>query len=186
MDAGESRWIWVLGREVAVLGVATLGTVIFLLHPELYLTGAPGHEITAANFLLVTTVLYVLLRLIFFVASYYIPRTRPHLIVCPDCGRVFDKAHPAAERQRKGPSTPKPTEREVLAAVMLRKAIDDARKSSTRRLAGPPDPPPPPAEAENPPISVEEFERILHDLDRSRRPGRSDDAGPKGPRPPSG
>ena len=186
MDLGDRRFVGVVGRELALVGVAVLGTVVFLLHPELYLTGSPGHAITLGNFLLVTVILYVLLRLIFFVAGYYLPRPAPKTVVCPECGHALDGSHPKTVRHRKVMLSAKPTEREVLAAVMLRKAIDDARKSSHRRLAGPAELPPPPSDAENPPISVEEFERILQDLDRSRRPRRGDDPGPRGPSPPSG
>lgn len=186
MDLGDRRLVGVVGREMALAGVAILGTVVFLLHPELYLNGSPGHAVTVGNFLLVTVILYVLLRLIFFVAGYYLPRTAPRVVVCPECGHPLDGSHTKTARHRKILLTAKPTEREVLAAVMLRKAIDDARKSSQRRLAGASELPPPPSDVENPPISIEEFERILQDLDRSRRPRRGDDPGPKGPSPPSG
>ena len=184
MKASESGFARTTAREFAVLAVAALGAYLFFIHGSLYLQpGSAARPLTFEGFLLVTTILYLLLRLIFVVASLYYPRARPAYVVCPDCGRALeDDATKTAERHRKHPLSPKPTEKEVLAAIMLRKAIDDARRSARKDLSGPrahvvrlPGNP------ENLPLPMDELERILRDLDKPRGSRGSQDRTPRAP-----
>jgi hypothetical protein len=187
MDPANRRWLRLASRELSVAGIAGLSAWLFLIHPILYLNGAAGHDVTAANLLVTTAVLYVTIRLIFIAAAMYFVSSPTTYVVCPQCGRAIQDGSPRAiARHHRIAVTPKPTEQEVLAAVMLRKAIDDARRVAGKSLAGPPDAPALPGDFENPPISVDEFERILRDLDLSRSGGRSQERRPKGPAPPSG
>jgi hypothetical protein len=172
----ESGFTRSTAREFAVLAVAALGAYLFFIHGALYLQpGSSSRPVTLEGFLLVTALLYLLLRLTFVVAGFYLPPAQPKYVVCPECGEKQDEAHPVEVAwRRRVPASAKPSDKEVLAAVMLRKAIDDARRTAQKNLSGPktgglllP------GEAENPPLSYEEFERILRDLD-SKRFGRDD------------
>ncbi len=187
MNPANRRWLRLAARELGVLAIAGLSAWLFLIHPELYLNGTARHDITPANFLVTTAVLFVAIRLVFVVAAMYFTPRRTTFVVCPECGRPVENASPqAVARHHRISVTPKPTEQEVLAAVMLRKAIDDARRVAGKSLAGPSEVAGLPGDFENPPISLDEFERILRDLDISRGAGRSTDRRPKGPSPPTG
>ncbi len=186
MELSESRYAKATAREFAVLAIAAIGTFLFFIHGSLYLQpGSQARPLTLEGFLLVTTILYLFLRLIFVVAGFYFPRARTEYVVCPECGREYDDAQPEEVAQHhRATVTPRPTEREVMAAIMLRRAIDDARRSSHRDLAGPRDVVARlPGEVENTSVPPDEFDRILRQLDATRG-GR----GPSGRRPrgPSG
>lgn len=186
MELSESRYVRQTAREFAVLAVAAIGAFLFFIHGSLYLqAGSTGRPLTLEGFLLVTTVLYLFLRLIFLVAGFYFPRARPEYVVCPECGRAYDEAVPGeAAEHRRTAVTPRPTEKEIMAAIMLRKAIDDARRSSRRDLAGPRDEVVRlPGEVENTGVPPDEFDRILKQLDArgGRGPSERRPRGPSGP-----
>ena len=168
-------------RETSVLAIAMVGAFLFFIHGSLYLqAGSAGRPVTLEGFLLVTAILYLFLRLIFVVAGLYFPRPRRAYAVCPKCGRTFDATTPA--RRRRVAVTPRPSEKEDLAAIMLRRAIDDARRSARKDLSGPRSRVANvPGEVENPVVSPEEFERILRQLDASRLGRGPGDRGPRGP-----
>jgi hypothetical protein len=184
MELRESEFARTMAREFAVLAVAAVGAYLFFIHGSLYLqAGSAARPLSLEGFLLVTAIVYLFLRLIFVVAGLYYPRARSEVGVCPECGRALDPASPEhAPRHARTSLPPRPTEKEVLAAVLLRKAIDDARRSARKDLSGPgPDMIRVPGDIENAPVPVEEFERILRQLD-SR--GEMRDPGgrrPKGP-----
>ncbi len=184
MKLSESAYVRTTAREFAVLGVAALGAYLFFIHGSLYLQpGSQARPLTLEGFLLVTTILYLLLRLIFVVAALYYPRPRTELTVCAECGREIEASgHEAEERHRRVTLSPRPTEREVLAAIMLRKAIDDARRSAQKPLSGPRDEVVRlPGDVENLPVPVDEFERILHELDHPRDARGPPERRPRGP-----
>ncbi len=184
MELRESEFARTTAREFAVLAVAAVGAFLFFIHGSLYLSpGSAGRSLNLEGFLLVTAILYLFLRMIFVVAGLYYPRARPQVVVCEECGRALDPASSGAvARHARTGLTPRPTEKEILAAVMLRKAIDEARQSAQKSLAGPrPNELRLPGDIENAPVPVEEFERILRQLDS--RGGIRDPAErrPKGP-----
>jgi hypothetical protein len=161
------------------------GALLFVFHHTFY----DGKGVTAIDmplwlFAALVTVLYLFLRMAFIVAGMFFPRKRPEFVLCPECGRELDDASPhgVADHNRIA-LTPKPTGKEVLAAIMLRKAIEDARRSARRDLAGPRvEVPSLPDDAENMPVSFEELDRILARLTPTRGPKRGSDlGGPKGP-----
>jgi hypothetical protein len=171
-------------REFGLLAVAALGAYLFFIQGALYLQeGTNGRPLTLEGFLLLTAIIYIFLRLTFLVAGLYFPRSQLEYVVCPECGRAHEQTDPKEVAwRRRVPAERKPSEKEVLAAVMLRKAIDDARRSAQKTLSGPgtggillP------GEAENPPLPYDEFERILRDLDANRSAGNPPDRRPKGP-----
>ena len=188
MELSESRFFRTTAREVAVLAIAAVGAFLFFIHGSLYLQpGSAARPLTLEGFLLVTTILYLFLRLIFVVAGLYFPKPRPEYVVCPECGRTYDDTAPgAAARHARDPVSPRPTQKEVMAAIMLRKAIDEARASSRQDLAGPRvEAPGLPGEIENRSVQPEEFDRILRQLDAARRDRGAGDRRPRGPSGPS-
>ncbi len=189
MKASQSAYFRPTARELAVLAVAALGAYLFFIHGSLYLQpGSQARPLTPEGFFLVTTILYLLLRLVIVVAGLYYPRPRTEVTVCAECGREIAEGAPdAVERHRRATLSPRPTEKEVMAAIMLRKAIDDARRSAQKPLSGPRDEVVRfPGEVENLPVPVEELDRILHDLDHlrhTRGPTERRPHGPPGPPP---
>ncbi len=184
MELSDSRYVRRTAREFAVLAVAAIGAFLFFIHGSLYLqSGSTARPLTLEGFLLVTTILYLFLRLIFLVAGFYFPQARPEYVVCPECGRAYDEAVPGeAAEHRRSAVTPRPTEREVMAAIMLRKAIDEARRSSRHELAGPRDEIVRlPGEVENASVPPEEFDRILRQLDGTRGGRGPSERRPRGP-----
>ncbi len=185
VSESPSRFARVAFREFAILVIGGIGAIVFLNHEFFYFNQkfTPYDGPMWAYFLL-AAVLYLFVRMVFLVAGMFFPRRRPEFILCPECGRELDDASPhgVAEHNRIT-LTPKPTEKEILAAIMLRKAIDDARRSAKHGLAGPrAELPSAPGEAENPPVTFEEFEKILQDIDFSAGWRRGvTDRRPKGP-----
>lgn len=172
-------------REAAILAIAAVAAVVFLNHEFFYLRGDfTPYRGPLSAYILLTAVVYLLVRVVFLVAAMFFPRKRPEFIVCPECGRALEDASPHGKAEhRRIALTPKPTEKEVLSAIMLRKAIDDARRSAKRELSGVRvEVPKLPGDVENPAISYEEFKRILEDIDTSaaRRRG-APDRRPRGP-----
>ncbi len=184
MTLSESGFAWRTARELALLGIAAAGAFLFFVHGALYLqAGSAARPLTLEGFLLVTTILYLFFRLLFVVAGLYLPRAPPAYVLCPECGRLLDDTSPEGiARHHRTALVPKPTEQEVLAAVMLRRAIDDARRSARHDLRGPgvrgTDLP---GDIENLPVPIEEFERILRDLDDGRPSRGPSERRPKGP-----
>ncbi len=187
MELSVSRYARSTAREFAVLAIAAVGAFLFFIHGSLYLQpGSTGRPLTLEGFLLVTTILYLFFRLVFVVAGFYFPKPKPEYVVCPECGRAYDEGtRSAAEHHRRAPLSPRPTEKEVMAAIMLRKAIDEARRSARKDLAGPRDLVARlPGEIENVSVPPEEFDRILKQLDATRGgrgPGDHRPRGPAGP-----
>lgn len=186
MALSDSRYLRSTAREFAVLAVAAVGAFLFFIHGSLYLSsGAVARPLTLEGFLLVTTILYLFFRLIFVVAAFYFPRPKTEYIVCPECGRAYDENSPEeVAHHRRTPLSPRPTEREVMAAIFLRKAIDDARRTSRKDLAGPREVVTRlPGEVENASVPPEEFDRILRQLDGrgGRGPPERKPRGPTGP-----
>ncbi len=184
MDFSESGYVRATAREFAVLAIAALGAFLFFIHGSLYLQpGSAGRPLTLEGFLLVTAILYLFLRLIFVVAGLYLPQRSPEYAVCPECGRAYDEGRPAeAEAHHRVSLARKPTEKEVLAAIMLRRAIDEARRSAQKDLVGPrSEIVRLPGVIENERVPPEEFDRILRQLDSAHR-----SAGDRRPREPPG
>jgi len=179
--AGAHRVIFVTVREILLVALAALAAVLFLNHQVLYLDGdfePYGGPLLA--YVLATLVIWMFLRAVLFAATMRPTRIRGGVEVCPECGQVLDDATPQGlETHRRVTLTPRPSHREVLAAVSLRKAVDGARVVTPRSHAAAGDPLARlKAEVENRPQSFDGMPGPRDDPS----PGRS----PKGPKAPEG
>ena len=138
VNPNESRLAHVALREALLLGILALASVLFINHGILYLTGDVAPRSTRPeSYALVTVVLYVFVRGIDLVLRVRAPRVKADLVLCPECGQdLADGTPKAAQVDRTEPLTPRPTEKEILAAVALRRAIDDARRVAELRGRG--------------------------------------------------
>ena len=133
MSAARERMLVLALREGLFVMVAAFGAVLFLQHGLLYLKGARVEASPPSAYLLVTVILYGFLRVVVVLARMRPPVVRGGLERCPECGQPLEDGTPKGlEAHLQTPKTPKPTEREVLASVALRKAIDEARRASLR------------------------------------------------------
>jgi hypothetical protein len=185
MAESGSPLVRIVVREGALAGAAAVGSFLFFAHqsfePPLALRWMAPSPLA---FGMLTAVVYLFIRALLLVSGLFTQEERPELVLCPECGRRYDESRPKHEAShRRIALTPRPTEREVLAAIMLRRAIDEARRSSKRNLTGTEiTMQEPPAGVENTPIDINEFERILRNLDFPKRPKRvPTDRRPKGP-----
>jgi len=116
-------------REILLVGVAAAAAFVFLNHTALYLE-RPFQIADARieSYILATFVLYLFLRLVIIVAEMRPPRGHAELVRCPECGQWLDDRSVAGlEAHRRIELTPKPSPKEVVSAVALRKAVDAAR-----------------------------------------------------------
>lgn len=179
MREGAHRVAYVSVREALIVTIAAFGAVLFLNHPLLYLEdGFVPYSGPLAAYVLVTVVLWLFLRGALFAAAMRPVRVRDGVEICPECGQRLDDGTPSGlETHRRVPLTPRPTEREVIAAVALRRAVDDAR--AIPRHAHP--------VAGNPLARItEDVENRPRSLDPTSQPPNNPPAerAPKGPRTP--
>lgn len=139
MNASEQGLVNLAVRELLLLGLLAGAAVLFINHGLLYFTGDTTARSTRPEAYVVTTlVLYLFVRGVYLVLSLRPPRVQGDLVLCPECGQELDDPTPKglADHHRV-PVTPRPTERDVIAAIALRKAVDEARFNAQRRNAGP-------------------------------------------------
>src|SRR5437667_1460212 len=115
-------------RELAIVSLAGLASFLFLNHENLYLRRpfALSNAPIEAYFL-ATIVIYLFLRMLIIAAEMRPTRSRGGAIHCSECGQRLDTLTAAGrEAHRRIELTPKPSEREIVSAVALRKAVDAA------------------------------------------------------------
>ena len=116
-------------RELVLVVLAGVASFLFINHENLYFSGPfvlSNAPIEA--YFLATIVLYLFLRLVIIAAEMRVPRTHAALVRCPECGQWLDDPTGAGrDAHHRVELTPKPTEKEILSAVALRKAVDTAR-----------------------------------------------------------
>jgi len=118
-------------RELAIVSLAGIASFIFMNHQNLYLSGpfALSNAPLEAYFL-ATIVIYLFLRMLIIAAEMRPTRTRAGSLRCPECGQRLDGLTSGAhEAHRRIELTPKPSEKEVVSAAALRKAVDAAHFS---------------------------------------------------------
>lgn len=135
MNADHSRLAHVALREGLLVGILALASALFMNHGILYLAGDTVPRTTRPEaYVLVTAILYVFVRGIDLLLRARAPRVRANLVLCPECGQELGDATPVGSTGRRAePLSPRPTEKQILAAVALRRAIDDARRIAELR-----------------------------------------------------
>jgi hypothetical protein len=119
-------------REFAIVSLAGLASFLFLNHENLYLRRpfALSNAPLEAYFL-ATIVIYLFLRMVIIAAEMRPTRARSGTQRCPECGQRLDGLSAAArEAHHRIELTPKPSEKEIVSAVALRKAVDAAHFSA--------------------------------------------------------
>ena len=119
-------------RELAIVSLAGLASFLFLNHQNLYLREpfALSNAPIEAYFL-ATIVIYLFLRMLIIAAEMRPTRARRGEIRCPECGQRLDILTAAGrDAHRRIELTPRPSEREVVSAVALRRAVDAAHFSA--------------------------------------------------------
>jgi len=118
-------------RELAIVSLAGLASFIFMNHQNLYLSGpfALSNAPIEAYFL-ATIVIYLFLRMLIIAAGMRPTRIRSGSVRCPECGQRLDNLTAAGlEAHHRIELTPKPSKKEVVSAVALRRAVDAAHLS---------------------------------------------------------
>src|SRR3989454_4551816 len=119
-------------RELAIVSLAGVASFLFMNHENLYLSGpfALSNAPLEAYFL-ATIVIYLFLRMLIIAAGMRPTRARSGSVQCPECGQRLDTLTASGrEAHLRIELTLKPTEREVVSAVTLRKAVDAAHFSA--------------------------------------------------------
>ena len=119
-------------REFAIVSLAGLASFLFLNHENLYLREpfALSNAPIEAYFL-ATIIIYLFLRMLIIAVEMRPTRSRKGAIRCPVCGQRLDTLTAAGrDAHRRIELTPKPSEREIVSAVALRKAVDAAHFST--------------------------------------------------------
>ena len=120
-------------REVILVSLAAVASFLFINHDNLYLTQAFSLSIAPLeSYLLATIVIYLFLRLLVIALDIRPIRTHAELVRCPECGQWLDDPTTSGlEAHRKVELTPRPTEKEIVSAIALRRAVDASRLGSS-------------------------------------------------------
>jgi len=131
----RSRLATVTAREVLLLLISVSAAWLFFNHELFYFSGAwSPRAVPAEAYVVLTLILFTYFHGAMLVLSLRTLRVRRGLVLCPECGQELSDGTPEAlEAHRRTSLTPRPTEKEILAAVALRKAIDDARVGAAWR-----------------------------------------------------
>ncbi len=119
-------------RELAIVSLAGIASFLFINHENLYLSRpfALSNAPLEAYFL-ATIVIYLFLRMLIIAAEMRPTRASAGSLRCPECGQRLDGlTAEARDAHRRIELTPKPSEKEVVSGVALRKAVDAARFST--------------------------------------------------------
>src|SRR5207249_8529253 len=93
-------------REALILALAGVAAFLFLNHENLYLTGPfTLSKAPLEAYFLVTTVMYLFLRLVVIALGMRVPRARPELVRCPECGQWIDDSTAAGREAQDRKST---------------------------------------------------------------------------------
>lgn len=115
-------------REFAIVGLAGIASFLFINHQNLYLSGPFAlSKAPIEAYFLATIVIYLFLRMLIIAAEMRPTRARIETQRCLECGQRLDGLSTAErDAHRRIELTPKPTEKEIVSAVALRKAVDAA------------------------------------------------------------
>jgi hypothetical protein len=115
-----------------LVGLAAAGAFVFINHDNLYLTHPfQLADVRIESYALATIMIYLFLRLVILALEMRPTRAPANLMRCPECGQWLDARTSAAlAAHRRIELTPKPSQKEVVSAVALRRAVDAARLPS--------------------------------------------------------
>lgn len=135
MNEVRSRLATVTAREALLLLISVSAAWLFFNHELFYFNGAwSPRAVPTEAYVVLTLILFTYFHGAMLVLSLRAPRVRQGLVLCPECGQELSDGTPRAlEAHMRTPLTPRPTEQEILAAVALRQAIDDARVAAAWR-----------------------------------------------------
>lgn len=124
-----------LRGEGLLVGLAGTAAFMFINHENLYLTHPfQLADVRIESYALATIMLYLFLRLVILALEMRPARAPANVMRCPECGQWLDARTAAGlAAHRRIELTPKPSQKEVVSAVALRKAVDAARLPSVRR-----------------------------------------------------
>lgn len=116
-------------REALLVVISAGAAFLFINHANLYLSGPfTLRDVRIESYVLATIVIYLFMRVAILAVEMRPPRGHGELVRCPECGQWLDDPTAAGkEAHRALELTPKPTPKEVVSAVALRKAVDAAR-----------------------------------------------------------
>ena len=116
-------------REILLVGIAAAASFVFINHDNLYLSHPFRlSDARIESYFLATAMAYLFLRLVIVALELRLPRGHSELVRCPECGQWLDDPSAAGlEAHRRIELTPKPSRKEIVSAVALRKAVDAAR-----------------------------------------------------------
>ncbi|MCI4371743.1 MAG: hypothetical protein L3J78_03755 [Thermoplasmata archaeon] len=180
MSSFQTRDARLARREVLLVALAAIASVLFFNHEVLYGGGAKFQVPPSAGFVVVTIIIYLFLRLTVVAAAMRFPRRHAELIRCPECGQWLDD--PTAEgldAHRRVELTPRPTRKEVVSAIALRRAVDAARVGIETLSPRAPEELRPPSEVER--LSGADLIAALNDPDLLERLRHSPQAAPRPP-----
>lgn len=126
-------------RESLLVGLAAAAAFVFINHENLYLTHPfQLADVRIESYVLATIMAFLFLRLAILAFEMRPTRASANLVRCPECGQLLDAYTAAAlAAHRRIELTPKPSQKEIVSAVALRKAVDAARLPTVpRRLPG--------------------------------------------------
>jgi len=112
-----------------LVGLAAAGAFVFINHENLYLTHPfQLADVRIESYALATIMIYLFLRLVILALEMRPTRAPANLVRCPECGQWLDVRTAAGlAAHRRIELTPKPTQKEIVAAVALRRAVDATR-----------------------------------------------------------
>ena len=115
-------------REILLVGIAAAAAFVFINHDNLYLSHPFRlSDARIESYSLATAMIYLFLRLVIVALELRPPRSYAP-VRCPECGQWLDDPTTAGlEAHRRIELTPKPSQKEIVSAVALRKAVDAAR-----------------------------------------------------------
>src|SRR5205807_9609195 len=125
----ETRSSLFVVREILLVGLAAAASFVFINHDNLYLSHSFRlSDVRIESYFLATAMVYLFLRLVIVALELRPPRGHARRVRCPECGQWLDDPSAAGlEAHRRIELTPKPSRKEIVSAVALRKAVDAAR-----------------------------------------------------------
>lgn len=119
-------------REALLLAIAAAAAFLFLNHSILYMDGPPSlADVPIEAYLLATGVLYLFVRIVIVAAELRPVRAPADPMRCPECGQWLDDPTAAGlAAHRRIELTPRPSPKEVVSAVALRRAVDAVRQGA--------------------------------------------------------